>query len=219
MKYSTTHTAYFNANGEEVPSVTTILKILNKPFLQKWANVMGFKRQNIEDILRESAEKGTLVHQIIESYLMGRRYVWTTGRQNGKRAILYHLNSFINWKKTHIVVPEFMERYCTSSRYGGTVDFYGMVDGKATILDFKTSKKAYSSMFLQLGAYIKMLEEMGYKVEQVAIINIHVDGYKEKFMSREEMQFYIDCFTILVEFFHMWYDLNLKDGWGDILGG
>jgi hypothetical protein len=29
------HTMYFNKNGDEVPSATTILKILNKPQLVK----------------------------------------------------------------------------------------------------------------------------------------------------------------------------------------
>ncbi|MMZ42088.1 PD-(D/E)XK nuclease superfamily protein [compost metagenome] len=217
MKYNATHTTYRNTNGHEVPSVTTILKILNKPFLAKWANIQGFKRNNIDDLLKESSYLGTMVHHIIESYLMGRKYMWLSPNQDMKYQIMLRLSGFISWKKNHDVIPTFMERKCFSEYYGGTIDFYGMVDGKHTILDFKTSKKAYSSMFLQLAAYTQMVEEMGLQVDQVAIINIHPNAYKEKFIQRDELQPYIDCFNQLLELFHTWYNLNISDGWGDIL--
>ena len=42
-KFGNTHEEYINRDGVEVPSVTTILKLLNKPTLQKWANYLGFK--------------------------------------------------------------------------------------------------------------------------------------------------------------------------------
>ena len=38
------HRKYFNKDGKEVPSCTTIIKMLNKPELVKWANYMGFKK-------------------------------------------------------------------------------------------------------------------------------------------------------------------------------
>lgn len=218
MKYSKTHTAYFNPEGIEVPSVTTILKIVNKPFLVKWANIMGFRREKVEDILNDSAYIGTLVHQIIEAYLMKKMYIPIYGRMNSKMIIMMHLSSFISWMKTKDeVLPIFMERQVTSERFGGTIDFYGTVDGKYTILDFKTSKKAYATMFLQLAAYCIMLEEQGLQVDQVAIINVRRDKYIETIVSREDLQYYIDAFQTLLTFFHTWYDLNLKMGWGDIL--
>jgi hypothetical protein len=129
-----------------------------------------------------------------------------------------YLNSFFDWLKKHKEIkPIFMEKKLISERYGGTVDFYGMVDGKATILDFKTSKTFYSSMFLQLAAYCIMLEEQGYPVEQVGIIIINNKGYDEKFISREILEKYIRVYKLLVELFHGWYDLNIDQGWGDIL--
>ena len=47
------------------------------------------------------------------------------------------------------------------------------ISDKLTLLDFKTSKNFYSSMFLQLGAYITLLEEAGYDIDQVAILIIN----------------------------------------------
>lgn len=216
MKYSA-HSTYFNDESVEVPSVTTILKILNKPFLQKWANIMGFKRQKIEDILEKSSIIGTMVHKIIEAYLMNKQYVHIPLKHQTRELAMCYLNSFIEWKQTHNVEPEFMEKKLSSKKFGGTVDYYGMVDGKHTILDFKTSKKPYSSMFLQLAAYCIMLEEQGYKVEQAAIIIVNDSGYNEKFISREDLEEYITVFVQIVEVFHLWYEINLKNGWGNIL--
>jgi hypothetical protein len=216
MKYSA-HSTYFNKEKIEVPSVTTVLKILNKPFLQKWANIMGFKRKNIDDILENSAIIGTMVHQIIEAYLMKKHYIFIPTRKHSREIAMSYLNSFIEWKTTHNVEPIFMEKKFSSEKFGGTVDFYGIVDGKHTILDFKTSKKPYSSMFLQLAAYCIMLEENDYKVEQLAIIIVNEHGYNEKFIQREQLEPYMRVFRSLAQVFHDWYSLNIEDGWGDIL--
>jgi predicted RecB family nuclease len=216
MKYKTTHTAYYNSEGVQVPSVTTVLQILNKPFLMKWANFMGFKRKNIDAILEESAMVGTIVHELIHAYMTKAYYIWT-GLRVAKTLVMAYFNSFLEWKKTHTIEMIFMEEQLISDRYAGTSDFYGVVDGKFTILDFKTSKKPYSSMFLQLAAYCIILEAMGRQVDQVGIIIINADGYNEKFISREKLQPYMDTFIMLVELFHKWYDLNESEGWGNIL--
>ena len=54
------HSTYINKEGVEVPSVTTIIKLLNKPFIAKWANNLGWKRQSYDKVLEVSANKGTL---------------------------------------------------------------------------------------------------------------------------------------------------------------
>ena len=213
MKYNANHTVYINSEGIEVPSVTTILKILNKPAITKWANFLGFKRKNIDAVLEESSLIGTAVHEIISAYMCNMYYIWAGGRIS-KTLIMAYLNSFMEWKKTHNTEVIFMEHQLISNSYGGTCDFYGIVDGKYTILDFKTSKKPYSSMFLQLAAYCTILESMDKTVEQAAIIIVNSEGYNEKFMSRKDLQPYIDTFEILQQLFHKWYDINITQ-WGD----
>lgn len=216
MKYGT-HAEYINEHGVEVPSATTVLKILNKPSLVKWANYLGFKRQNVGEVLDIASTVGTTVHSMIYAYLMKKYYIWVGGIKCGKKLAMMHMNSFIEWKNTHDVNPIFMEKKLVSEKFGGTMDFYGDVDNKKTILDFKTSKKPYSSMFLQLAAYCMMLESSGYEVEQVGIIIVNADKYDEKFISRKELERYIESFNVLVDLFHNWYDLNQDDGWGSIL--
>lgn len=217
MKYSN-HSVYINNENEEVPSVTTILKILNKPFLSKWANILGFKREKIEDVLEKSSILGTQVHKIIECYLLKKYYIYADIEDKiTKNDIIKHFNCFVNWTKNHNIDPIFMEKKFCSKLFGGTVDFYGNVDGKLTILDFKTSKKLYPTMFLQLGAYTYMLEEKGYVVEKVAIVIVNSDKCFHKEIEREKIQKYIDVFLMLANLFHAWYVLNITDGWGDII--
>lgn len=216
MKYSQGHTIYRNSNNIEIPSVTTILKILNKPALQKWANGLGFKRQKLDDVLKESASLGTLFHAGVESYLQGLYFISCPKHYEEEYKLKLYLNNFIEWKKSNQLEPIFMEREMTMDKYGGTVDFYGIFNGKKTVLDFKTSKTQYSSMFLQLAAYVTMVESEGYDVEQVAILCCNTK-VSVKTMTRKELEPYIEIFKILVEFFHKWYDLNIEDGWGKIL--
>jgi hypothetical protein len=217
LKYTTTHTEYFNEDKIEVPSVTTIIKILNKPSLAKWANYMGFKRQNLDDVLDKASNIGTNVHLAIYSFMMNKYYIFIEDQYCTKYILMKYMNSFLEWKQTHNMTPIYMEKHLTTKELGGTLDFYGIVDNKKTILDFKTSKRPYSTMFLQLAAYCIMLEEIGKEVEQVGIIIINENGYNEKFIPRKKLDRYISSFRKLVSLFHEWYDLNIEDGWGSII--
>ena len=214
-KYST-HNTYRNIEGLEVPSVTSILKVLNKPALQKWANYLGFKQQKVDDVLHKSSSIGTLFHEGVECYLQ--KLYWIPVFENSEEEYLVklYIDNFITFRKQHEITPIFMEKSISSDRFGGTVDFYGIYDGKKTIIDFKTSKAPYSSYFLQLAAYTIMIESIGHEVEQVGIICCN-KTIKTKFISRQEIESYIEVFNKLVDFFHLWYDLSIRDGWGKII--
>lgn len=211
------HNEYFY-NEKEVPSVTTVLKILAKPALVKWANIMGFKRKWVDDILEEKSEIGTRVHYIIEAYIKNRYLVWVDGKAIDKPLIKLYLDQFLRWYNKHDVEMIFMEESMTCEYYGGTIDFYGVIDGKKTVLDFKTSKDIYSSMFLQLSAYVYMIEKQGLEVDQVAILAVNSNKFKYKVLPREQLDRYIETFILLSKTFNLWYSINEEDGWGDILG-
>lgn len=210
------HNEYFY-EGKEVPSVTTILKILAKPALVKWANIMGFKRKWVDDILEEKSEIGTAVHYLIETWMKKRHLIWIDQRVANKYLMSLYLNQFFTWYKQHEVEMIFMEESLSCEYCGGTVDFYGIIDGKKTVLDFKTSKGIYSSMFLQLSAYVYMIEQQGMEVEQVAVLAINEDKFRYKVISRDKLDKYINTFISLAQTFDLWYSVNEEDGWGDIL--
>lgn len=214
MKYSS-HAQYINDKKIEVPSVTTILKVLNKPSLCKWANYLGFRRENIDDVLRFSADKGTEVHFMLNALLFKKKYIFIEDKGVTKEYLTVVLDNFLEWSKGHTLKPIFGEQPITCDEFGGTVDLFCELDGKTTILDFKTSKGFYSSMFLQLAAYTYMMELQGCEIDQVCILLINEKMCKHKILKREELDEYIEIFLILSKLFYKIYDLNKS--WGDLL--
>lgn len=213
-KYSE-HSTYINKKEVEVPSVTTIIKLLNKPFIAKWANSLGWKRQSYDKVLEESANKGTFVHETLHEYLFKEGKKFDLSNPEVLNFLYENLNTFKEFEKDYDIKPIWGEKSFSLDKFGGTVDLYCELDNKYTILDFKTSKRFYSSHFIQLGAYIQLLEANDYKVEQVAILRIREGDYDIKIINREDMNDYIELFNKLVEVFYLVYELN--EEWGDLL--
>lgn len=212
-KYSD-HSTYINDKNIEVPSVTTILKLLNKPHIATWANSLGWKRQNYKKVLEDKANSGTLVHEVCHEYLFneGAKFNIPVDKLS---YVKNNLSTFKNFLDTHNLNPIWGEKSFSSNKYGGTVDLYCELEGKKTIIDFKTSKKFYSSHFIQLGAYIQLLETFDYNVEQVGILIIHENDWDLKLLDRNEMTTYIDLFNKLSDIFYIVYDLNNE--WHDLM--
>lgn len=213
-KYSE-HSTYINKKEVEVPSVTTIIKLLNKPFIAKWANSLGWKRQSYDKVLEESANKGTFVHETLHEYLFKEGKKFDLSNPEVLNFLYENLNTFKEFEKDYDIKPIWGEKSFSLDKFGGTVDLYCELNNKYTILDFKTSKRFYSSHFIQLGAYIQLLEANDYKVEQVAILRIREGDYDIKIINREDMNDYIELFNKLVEVFYLVYELN--EEWGDLL--
>src|SRR5439155_21898181 len=49
------HVRYYTSKGEQVPGVTTILSVLNKPALVSWANRMGLQGIDTHKYVDEAA--------------------------------------------------------------------------------------------------------------------------------------------------------------------
>lgn len=217
-KYSKNHTEYFNDKGVEVPSVTTILKILNKPTLVPWANFLGWKRQKVADILTESSLKGVMVHALIESNLLDKYFLFIPVKGCDYHILSTIFRNFLGWKEKNDIEAEFMEKKIVADKFGGTIDFYGNINGKKTIMDIKTSKGLYIGMVLQLAAYTILLEQEGYEYEQVAILNINEKECKLTTFSKEYIQKYRDIYLKLADLFVPYFDAGKEDKWGDLIG-
>ena len=66
------HSDYFNSKNEPVPSVTTVLKILYKDGLLEWSNIIGRRGISYTKFLEDRATFGSLVHELIESDIVGK---------------------------------------------------------------------------------------------------------------------------------------------------
>lgn len=217
MGLFSSHNTYINSEGVEVPSVTTVIGVIDKPYLKKWANAMGFKRINTDSVLKKSATIGTAVHYCIECLLGHSEFEMKDEFKEFTQTIAARVKGFKEFLEGVELEPIELETSFASDKFGGTIDYYGKLDDKTVLLDWKTSNKMSSTMFLQLGGYLWHSENIGRKIDGCGIVHVTEKGSVLHYKTREEMQQYIDTFLLVLDFFHAWYKLNEEEGWGSIL--
>jgi len=168
------HQVYRSKGGIIVPSVTQVIGILNKPVLVTWANKLGLQGIDVKKYVDNKAEIGTVAHRMILDYFLDQE---TDFSECSKEVIDKAENSFLSfleWTKNREVKPLFVEKSMVSEveLFGGTFDFYGLIDGEKTLVDFKTGNGIYPEYFYQLAGYSILLEEVGMKVRKGMILNI-----------------------------------------------
>lgn len=166
--------------GKPVPSVTTIINRLGKgDALIQWAancavdhieqalargsEDMGFICQEARTAHKQkkdaAADIGTRVHEYAKLILQGKNPPEPLDGPAQKA-----IEAFWHWVEVHKIEPHAVERRVMSARhlYAGTTDFYGMIDGRWSVLDFKTGRGVYDEAWWQTSAYgMALQEEMG----------------------------------------------------------
>ena len=194
-KRSKAHQRYRLQDGTIVPGVTTILGIMNKPALVKWANNLGLQGIDSSAYVDETARIGTLAHEMVQEYLGGPE--WDRSAYTPEQVDLAEnaALSFYEWERQNIdsfntilIEKQFVSE---TKRYGGTVDFYGDFNGQRWLVDFKTCKQLYPEHVYQTAAYWALLIEKGYRVDGVRILRIgrsEDEGFDDKIIAREEIE-------------------------------
>lgn len=121
----------------------------------------------------------------------------------------------IQFLDDHHVEPIMFERVMWSPEYGfvGTADLVAKVDGVMSVIDYKTSKAIYSSMFLQLAAYQNayMTEFPDQVIHNRYVVNIKKDGTGLEVEKRDlesysdDLEAFLACLTL-----YRWNRLNDK---------
>lgn len=210
---SKAHTIYKLADGTRVPGATTITGLLNKPFLVKWANNLGLQGIDSSKYTDEAAAIGTLAHAMVQAHVQGLSMDYSNYSPSQVSQAENALLSYFEWEKQHTIKPIFCEvPYVSESlKYGGTLDCYCELDGKPTLLDYKTGKAIYDEYFVQTSAYRNLLLENGYPVEQVRILRIgreESEGFEERYVAATDKYFAI--FRNLLEIYYLKKELGWK---------
>lgn len=173
-KHLKAHTRYKLSDGTVVPSVTTVIGNLNKPYLVKWANNLGLQGIDSTQYVNEQAKAGSLAHDMILCHLKGQQPSTTAYSKPEIDMAETAFLKFLEWESGHKLETIFAETPFVSehNRFGGTIDWFGIMDGVPTLLDFKTSKAVYTEHWLQVAAYLELLREAGHQVDRVGIIQI-----------------------------------------------
>ena len=218
-----------------LPSVTTVIgEFADKSGIKHWIERVGADKA--EKITKFSANRGTVMHQMIEYFLTSfereerlrlmearekiKGYCESEGftrdeRRMGERLFynFYNTDTFDRIKRV-----DKLEEAVWSTKNGGfagrTDAIYENQNGGIIILDFKTARKAkkrkwIDDYFLQASAYyIAYWEMTGVKPEGGEIwISNEQEGFPQVFeIYEKDMQYYGAKFLTMVKDFHAKYN-------------
>jgi hypothetical protein len=170
------HQRYTLSDGTRVPGVTTVLGIINKPALLKWAWQCGVDGIDYTKARDGAADVGTVAHRLIECHLKGE--VLDTSEVAPADLALAEsaFIKFLDWwdKGGYELVCCEVQLVHEIQRYGGTLDIVARrPDGALCLVDIKTSKAIYPEMWRQVAAYGALYEFCrGAKPDAYAICRI-----------------------------------------------
>ncbi len=190
------HTVYKVASGDRVPSVTTILGILNKPALIDWAWKLGTEGIDYKAVRDNAADIGTLAHYLIMCHLKGEKPETSEYSPADVDKAETCLIKFWEWEKLNPIEPIEVETSLISEefRYGGTIDCFARRKdtNEKVLIDFKTGKAIYSEYFYQLAAYEHLLAEHGQSWDKTMVLRIGRDeseGFEVRDIGNLERHF------------------------------
>ena len=184
---------HYDVGEEKLPSVTTILSATQsdekKASLSKWRQNVG--ENKAESIMNEAANRGTIMHRILEGYLLGQNHADFSdlGQEAGIMAQTV-IDSAIKGHLDEIWGSEITVYY--PRLYAGATDLAGIYDGRESIIDFKQSNKPkrrewITDYFLQLAAYAMAHNYVyGTNIQSGVILMCTKDNYFQKFEVKDK---------------------------------
>lgn len=171
----------YTVNGQKVPSVTTVLGMLDKPGVAYWtarvtaegawklARRRGYMlpeepEEFVRDLKRfgydsrsqmdKAAARGTAVHEVLEGWIKEERIPVATEHPKHVAGYVRGLAKFLIERRPVFYESEVLVGSATHG-YAGTRDTVCVLAGAEgrELLDLKTSKRIYPEYFLQVEAY------------------------------------------------------------------
>jgi hypothetical protein len=171
------HQRYRTTDGRPCVGVTTVLGVMNKPALVKWANKLGLDGYDVDKWVDALAQVGTLIHYLVECDIKGIEPELNDYTPNQVATAKKSFQKWIDWrsKNQFELLGSELQVASDTLQVGGTCDIYALVNGKKTVLDIKTSKACYSEQRTQVVAYKELLTENGKEVDECRIVRIGRD--------------------------------------------
>jgi len=184
---------HYDIGQEKLPSVTTILQATQseekKAILAKWKQKVG--ENKAEHIKNEAANRGTIMHRIIEGYITGEGHADLSDM--GQAAGIMAQTIFkegLKGSMEEVWGSEITLYY--PGLYAGATDLVGIYEGRESIIDFKQSNKIkkrewIEDYFTQLAAYA-MAHNYVYntKIQSGVILMCTKDNYFQKFVVKDK---------------------------------
>lgn len=222
---------YINPTNPEkkLPSVTTILGILDKPALMYWAvncccdyilqnmnvkssifDLVEEARKSWRTVQRQALDIGTKTHEAIQVYLETNKEPRIEDQK-----VLTAFIAFLEWKEKNKLEVIECEKVVFGENYAGTADLICKLSGEITLIDFKTSAKIYEEYIYQVSAYAKAYNYSkligNLPVKNIGILRVDKEsGYPEYQNYSSGLEKYFQVFSKLVDFY--WAKKEMKGG-------
>jgi len=207
-------------DGRKLPSVTKIVSeaTAKGDYLLQWAancvidylqeqdtitnDVLNSARFNWRDVSKTALDVGSEVHRYIEVWLSGDKPKPPSSEQAWNA-----INAAKNWFKDHNYETYQTEMRVIGSDWGGTLDWYGMLHGRTTVIDFKSSKAIYwDSYGPQVAAYRSVVG-----AESSGILRLDkTSGLPEYRSADKRHEKDLSVFRLMVELFYARHPLWCK---------
>ena len=178
---------YVTPEGNEYPSITTVLSIRNKKGLVEWRKRVGNDVANY--VAGKAASRGTKVHHMCEDYL-------------NNEDINHHQKDFLPWclftqLKNNVlcnidnIYAQECGLYSDKYKVAGRADCIAEYDNVLSVIDFKTSTRERDdawneNYYIQGSAYAEMFTELtGIDVSQIVILVVTEDGTVQEFVKKK----------------------------------
>jgi hypothetical protein len=149
----------YELDGEEIPSVSELTRFMS---WEIYGDVAQFTLDN-------AANRGTTVHKLCEAL---DKY----GQIECPADVAGYVQAYVTCLKEHRPTWELIEKpiYHPDKLYAGTLDRYGTLDGKAALVDIKTSSAIQKPLYgAQLNLYRMAL---GKDVDALYVLHLKKDG-------------------------------------------
>ena len=199
---------FYNINGKNYPSITTVLGIRKSEALKGWREKIGENVANWE--MGRAARRGKSFHTLVEQYLKGET---PSIRDVLPLGLFKLLKPYIDQIDNIHLLEAIM--YSKKFTVAGQVDCVAEYNGKLSVIDFKTANKErqedwIDNYFLQTTAYAHMYEEtFGTPIEQIVILIASEDGTTQAFIKNKAD--YEKELGKAIEGFYKYYEDQNKD--------
>ena len=182
---------YITPEGDQYPSITTVLSVRGKEGLMEWRKKVGDQVANY--VSGKAAARGTAVHHMCEDYLNNQQLDSPSEFEKHKKNFLpwclfSQLKDQVLDNITDIYAQE-VGLYSDKYKVAGRADCICKYKKVPSVIDFKTSTRERSddwneNYYIQASAYAEMFEEItGIEINQIVILVVTEDGTVQEFIK------------------------------------
>ena len=179
------------------PSVTTVLKVMERPFFADWRKKVG--EEAADQKMHNAQVLGTAIHKIAENIARGRPLELPPEMEPHAQAI----QAFVDKHVAEVLGTE-VELVSDTRGFGGTADLYcKLKSGPLAVVDYKSTLSLTRTHGVQLAGYALLLKDNGFPVQKRMAVRIKKEaGAEGKFYARdfpdhkEDVEAFLACLRL-----------------------